>query len=309
MKPLVTLILLTYNQEDFIEEAVKSVINQDYNNIEIIISDDCSNDQTFRKASDTVESATEQKKIILNKNDRNLGLTSHFNKILKMAKGEIIVIAAGDDISLPSRVTQSVNILSNHKDVAFVSFNDEVIDNEGNVLSSGERVKFNGLRKFDLHDYINEVKAPFSGASRAFRRELYDYFGNLMNDCPTEDTPYILRGLMLGKGAVSSDVMIQYRKHDNNLSRPSSLALMDIDAITDQYKADIRTAIYREKISESEASRILIWINKNQLKRKKLNQLKLSNSKLIYFLNNIIFESSISPLERIKLLKHIILKY
>lgn len=308
MKPLVTLILLTYNQKDFVEDAVKSVIKQDYENLEVIISDDGSVDQTFKIISDTIKLTCSGKNIILNRNEKNLGLTAHFNKVLQMANGEIIVVAAGDDISLPNRVARSVEILLEHQDVSFVSFNEEQIDSKGNTISIGKRVKSNRLQKFDLYDYVNGVAIPFSGASRAFRRELYDCFGDLMSTCPTEDTPYLLRGLILGKGAVSPDIGIRYRRHNNNLSNATSLALMDINAITNQYKSDIHVAVSKHKIAQSDASKVLSWAKRNQTKREKLNQLHLSNSKLAYFLRNIVFENSISPLNRIKLLKNIVLK-
>lgn len=302
MKPLVTLILLTYNQEDFIQSAIKSVLNQDYENIEIIVSDDCSTDETFKKASEVVKSNSSRKAINLNRNERNLGLTAHFNKLLEMANGEIIVVAAGDDISLPTRVTKSVEILLEHEDVTFVSFNDELIDSKGMVLSTGERVNFNGLRKFDLKDYLNEVKIPLSGASRAFRKVVYDYFGGLNSDCPTEDTPYILRGLLIGKTAISSDIAIQYRRHNNNLSNPSSIANMDIDTIMNQYKTDLRTAYDKKGISEEKKAEVSAWIKRNHTKRNKLNQLHMSNSKLTYFLENIALEKSIHTIDKLKLL-------
>tara|TARA_R100001369_G_scaffold86950_1_gene121964 strand:- start:8673 stop:9608 length:936 start_codon:yes stop_codon:yes gene_type:complete len=308
MKPLTTLILLAYNHEKFIESAVRSVLNQDYENIEIIISDDCSTDATFQKASDATKSYLSNKNVILNKNDKNLGLTAHFNKLLQMANGEIIVIAAGDDISLPNRVTQSVNILLEHKDVSFVSFNEELIDSNGNVSSIGKRVSFSGLHKFNLKNYMEGEEIPFSGASRAFRKDIYNYFGNLNNDCPTEDTPYILRGLMMGKTAISSDIAIQYRRHDNNLSNPLSLANMDVDAISSQYKTDIQTAESKKGISKEDALKLLVWVENNLIRRKKINQLYLSKSKITYFLRNLAFERSISTVNRVKLLGHIILK-
>lgn len=307
MKPLTTLILLAYNQERFIENAVKSVLDQDYENIEIIISDDCSTDSTYQKAFEAAHLESSKKNIIFNRNSENMGLTAHFNKIIQIANGEIIVVAAGDDISLPNRVTLSVKILSENKDVSFVSFNEELIDSNGKISSTGKRVSLSGLHKFDLNDYIEGEKIPFSGASRAFRKEIYTYFGDLNNDCPTEDTPYILRGLMIGKAAISSDIAIQYRRHDNNLSNPLSLANMDVDAISSQYRTDIRTAESKKGISKKDASKLLVWVENNRIRRKKINELYMSKSKLIYFLGNLAFERSISTVNRFKLLGHIIL--
>lgn len=308
MKPLVSLILLSYNQEKYIESAVTSVLNQDYENIEIIISDDCSTDRTFKIISETVKLFPKTKDVILNKNKTNMGLTAHLNKVLQMSNGEIIVLAAGDDISFPNRVSQSVNILIRNKNVTFVSFNEETIDSDGNKLSEGKRVNFQGIRTYTLQDYIKGVKIPFSGASRAFKRSLYDCFGDLDPKCPTEDTPYILRGLILGEAAISSDIAIKYRRHAKNLSNPLSIANMDIHKISDQYLRDTNSARDMRKLPENEYINTIKWIESNRNRRNKLNNLQISDSKLTYFTRNIALSPDIKVIDKVKILKHIIRK-
>lgn len=307
MNPLVTCILLAYNHEQFIESAIKGLLEQDYDNIEFIMSDDSSSDNTYEIICAATESQLSTKNIIINKNEKNLGLVKHFNKLVNMANGDIIVVAAGDDISLKSRVSNTVDIFSKNKDVTFVSFNDNVIDTDGNIISSGNRVDYDGVRKFDLQDFISGKKSiPFSGASRAFRKKLYDTFGDLNPNSITEDTPYIIRGLIMGKTAISSDIGICYRKHDSNLSH--TIPSMNVDCISQQYIIDCNLAKANNLISVKNEKKLLKWIEVNRNRRKVLNGLRLSDSKLTYFIRHILPSSSVTPRKKISILKRAVLE-
>lgn len=303
MKPLVTCILFAYNQEKYIEEAVKSILDQDYTNLEIILSDDCSPDGTYRKICDIVENHSTNHKVSINQNQKNLGLTAHFNKLIEQANGDIIVVAAGDDISLKDRVTKTVEIFSKYPTVSFISFNDIVIDDKGTEMARGQRVTYKGTKLFHLEDFINKEPIPFSGASRAFKKEVYNTFGALNEKCPTEDTPYIIRGLMLGSTAISSDIAIKYRKHSDNLSNPDSIAKMSIDAISQQYLTDIDTAIYKKLISSENAKELKKWVITNDRNRKAINQLNTSSNKTTYLLKHILFSSRYDSKFKIAMVK------
>lgn len=305
MKPLVTCILFAYNQEKYIEEAVKSILNQDYSNLEIILSDDCSPDKTYRKICNIVENQSTNHKVSINQNQKNLGLTAHFNKLVEQANGDIIVVAAGDDISLNDRVTKTVELFSKYPTVSFVSFNDIVIDDKGTERAKGQRVTYEGTKLFNLEDFINKESIPFSGASRAFRKEVYNTFGALNEECPTEDTPYIIRGLMLGSTAISSDIAIKYRKHQNNLSNPDSIAKMSIDAISQQYLKDINTALSNKIISSRDAKALKNWVITNDRNRKAVNALESSNHKTTYLLKNILLSSKYNSKFKISLAKNL----
>ncbi|MEO8343813.1 MAG: glycosyltransferase family A protein, partial [Gallionella sp.] len=101
--PLISFILLSYNQEKFIEEAVKAALRQTYEPLEIIISDDVSADRTYEIAKAVVDQYRGAHRVILRKNAKNMGINPHINLAVKEAKGEFVVIAAGDDVSLPER--------------------------------------------------------------------------------------------------------------------------------------------------------------------------------------------------------------
>jgi len=101
-KPLVSYVLTAYNIEAFIEESVKCAFAQTYENLEIILSDDHSTDKTFDIMKQMAAEYQGSHKVVLNRNEQNLGITKHMNKCyLEMAQGDIIIAAHGDDISIP----------------------------------------------------------------------------------------------------------------------------------------------------------------------------------------------------------------
>lgn len=304
-RPLVTYILLCYKQAQYILAAVQSALEQDYDNIEFILSDDQSPDNSFDLIKAEVEKRGMTDKVILNRNENNLGLVPHLNKLLRMAKGEIIVLAAGDDISLPHRVKRTVELLVD-PEISFVSFNDEVIDAKGDTTRKGTRVNYDGVKVFSIDEYIAGQRIPFSGASRGFRRSTYDFFGDLNMDCPTEDTPYIIRGLLLGKTAISSEIAIKYRVHGENLSGPKYLPYMDISNITKQYHADSNYALSENKIDSTLHSKLSEWININNNKRVNTNlRQKLSNTNFEFgfLFQNILTSNCFSVREKLGLFK------
>ncbi len=107
-RPLVTLALMAYNQEQMIEGAVGGALAQTYSPLEILISDDCSTDRAFECATAAVDDYEGPHQLRLNRNPHNLGLIGHVNALFEMARGEIVVLAAGDDVSLPERVVRIV---------------------------------------------------------------------------------------------------------------------------------------------------------------------------------------------------------
>lgn len=254
--PLVSFILISYNQERYIADAIEAALSQDYEKIEFIFHDDCSNDNTFKIISELSDSSN--RNIIYRSNSNNLGLAGNFNAALSLANGDIIVVAAGDDISLFDRVSNTVQLFKNNDDISFLSFNDYKINDENKILGVLND-KLTEDKKLTLKQFLNGIELEFCGASRAFKRELFDIFKELLQECPTEDTPYRLRGLMLGNGMVSKLPGIKYRIHNNNLSNANNLSKMKHNLVSKQYEIDIKRALLKERISESESHDLLIW--------------------------------------------------
>ena len=102
-KPLVTISMITYNQERYVRDAVRGALAQTYEPLEIVISDDCSTDGTWNIIVDEVESYRKSggihKNIVLNRNEKNLGIIRHCQAQQSRIHGELRVGNAGDDIS------------------------------------------------------------------------------------------------------------------------------------------------------------------------------------------------------------------
>ncbi|APY10097.1 glycosyltransferase [Seonamhaeicola sp. S2-3] len=146
LTPQVSVICTCYNHQDYVLEALNSIINQTYNNIQIIITDDCSTDNSVTKINQWLE---KHSNILFLKNQRNLGNTQTFNNAIKYATGEYIVDFAADDILLNNCVEEQVRAFneSKYKDLAIVYGNIDLIDENNNYISI----------------YYDETETPNSG--------------------------------------------------------------------------------------------------------------------------------------------------
>jgi glycosyltransferase involved in cell wall biosynthesis len=103
-RPLVTFALFAYNQERYIREAIDGAFAQTYEPLEIILSDDCSTDRTYKIMQEMAAAYAGKAHIKLNRNAANLASAGHANRVIELSTGRLIVGAAGDDVSLPDRV-------------------------------------------------------------------------------------------------------------------------------------------------------------------------------------------------------------
>lgn len=134
-KPLISYVVTTYNIEEYVKEAVMCAFAQTYSPLEIILSDDCSTDRTFDIMKQMADEYEGPHKVVLNRNETNLGITRHMNKAyLELANGEIIIAAHGDDVSKPERTALSWSYLSSHPNVTALSFGIDAINENGEIL-------------------------------------------------------------------------------------------------------------------------------------------------------------------------------
>ena len=123
---LVSIIMPSYNTGKFIEKTINSVINQTYNNWELIIVDDCSNDNT-----DEIVKSINDSRIVYLKNERNSGAAVSRNKALKEAKGRWIAFLDSDDLWMPEKLEKQISFMETN-DYSFSYTEYEEIDVNGN---------------------------------------------------------------------------------------------------------------------------------------------------------------------------------
>lgn len=132
--PLVTVICLCYNHQEYVVETLNSVLFQNYENIEIIIVDDYSTDNSVKVIEDWL---IKNPNILFIKNSSNLGNTKSFNAAVKASNGQFLIDLACDDVLLEDTVRAQVNYISNTPidRTAFVYGNAININKDGAFLS------------------------------------------------------------------------------------------------------------------------------------------------------------------------------
>ena len=119
-RPLVSVIIASYNSEKTIESCIQSLLNQTYKDIEIIICDDNSSDNSLAIINRIKE---KNPNIVVLHNSTNLKAAASRNRCIEISKGEFLAIQDADDSSFPNRIEIQVSFLLNHPELDFVSSN------------------------------------------------------------------------------------------------------------------------------------------------------------------------------------------
>ena len=208
-KPLVSYLLFTYNQEKYIKEAVESALAQTYSPLEIIISDDHSSDKTFDIVKDLFKKYNGPHKVIINRNNKNLGIAGHVNKVFSMAKGELFVMAAGDDVSYPYRAEIIFKYWQKYRNIVYYFTSSMIgIDSKGNLCSKADRLFNSELQHLNIEDYF--TKCNWCGGGAAVDRRLFDIYGPIDYDF-NEDRCFLSRSWLIGKTLPIKEVLLTYR--------------------------------------------------------------------------------------------------
>lgn len=127
--PKISIIMGVYNCENTLEEALHSILNQTYQNFEIIICEDGSSDNTLTVTKKIVEEYPHKIKLVSNK--ENKGLNYSLNRALELADGKYIARMDGDDLSHPERLERELNFLERNSEYAIVSTQIIYFDEKG----------------------------------------------------------------------------------------------------------------------------------------------------------------------------------
>lgn len=261
---LISFCIFTYNQQKYILEALNAAVKQTYDNLEIIISDDCSTDDTFKIVSEFAKSYNGPHKLIINRNEKNLRHREHFNKVIyNIAHGDIIAVSAGDDISLPTRIQQTADFFNMHPSVMSVHFLSEQVDNSLNKLSERYSISRGLYSVITLEDYVKDMKSRFwlySGDSRAFRKEVIQFFPPL-EISHNEDLPMFLRCLMLGPTALLREPLVLHRIHSGNESARYRFKQEGKDLFV-QLEKDVEHAYIHSKVDDIAKIKLKLKIKK-----------------------------------------------
>lgn len=198
-RPLVTMALFAYNQSQYVREAIVGAFSQDYSPLEIILSDDCSTDDTFEIMRRAAQEYRGPHKIKLNRNLQNLNIGGHVNVVNRLADGELVVAAAGDDISMPERVSRIVDTwLAGDKRAGVLHSKCWVITQSGEI----EDFVLQTLEALQSVETVAAKNLQVYGPTEAWDRHLFEFFGDLRSDLVHEDCALPFRSMLAGRPVV-----------------------------------------------------------------------------------------------------------
>lgn len=209
----VSCVLVSYNQQAQILDAIQSLASQTYGNIEVIISDDCSTDETFSIIEKFIQCADREfrsKCVYVGSNSTNLGLVQNFQNAFELCSGEIICVFAGDDISDKGRVAATVqamydlDIMALTSDVLCIDINSRPVPQFQRKFTSGTYNFSHFAKLFD-----SPLELVFNGCSAAYRKNVLIP----LTDRPieTEDFTLYVSSLLRGKVVFDDRKLVMYR--------------------------------------------------------------------------------------------------
>jgi glycosyltransferase involved in cell wall biosynthesis len=207
--PLVTIGIPTYNRSDsYLKEAIDSAVNQTYPKIEIIVSDNCSKDNT-----ETLVKKFDDQRILYIKHQKNIGANNNFNYCVKKAKGNFFLLLHDDDLIDPDFIEVCMQAASSKKEVGIICTGTRVIDDNGFILRETKNISSDlPLNEFFINWF--QSKTPLYYCSTLFNTNRLQELGgfhsrhNLYQDVVAE----CILAARFGRIDVA-DVKASFRKH------------------------------------------------------------------------------------------------
>lgn len=204
----VAVVMSTYNGEKYVREQLDSILNQTYKNIEIIVRDDGSKDNTVNIIKEYQEKYSNIKLVI----GKNLGFIKSFFELLKITESDYYAYADQDDIWIENKIELAVNLLdeldNSKPNMAFG--NSDYYDENMNLIGEGEK-----NRKFSFNRALFECIGQ--GMTMTINKKTRDYIvNNPPNNCFFHDWWTYLICIGLGNVAYSNVTTVKYRRFKKN---------------------------------------------------------------------------------------------
>lgn len=222
MDELVSVLMCVYNTPiKYLEEAINSILDQTYRNIEYIIVDDCSTDLDVINCIH--EYREKYKRITVIRNIKNEGLTRSLNIGIQACNGEYIARMDADDISFPDRIQKQVNYMTNHPEVVLVGSDVEVFNEKTNEILhySDEDVDYD-YETYRVRSLIQHSGPPHP--TFLFRSSFLKDNNILYREDILKGQDYGIMVDILKNGGIIKrlrEPLLRYRIHDRQISSKS----------------------------------------------------------------------------------------
>lgn len=173
-KPLVSVCIPAYNNDEYIIETIECILNQSYKNIELIVVDDNSKDDTYN-----VVKSIKDDRVSVYKNEKNLGMAGNWNKCLELCKGKYIKLICADDLIHNRLIEKEVQIMEKYPSVNLVQSDTQFIDLSGKAKGYYRRYHKSGVVKGKKASRFSVFTRDYLGAPLAnmIRKSAYDKLG------------------------------------------------------------------------------------------------------------------------------------
>jgi len=236
-KPLVSVIIAAYNHEKYIQETINSIINQSYQNIELIIIDDGSKDSTWQKIQEIEDLCKKRFSRAVFKTKENEGVCITINKLLDEAQGEFIYFIASDDLVKPTAIEKQISFLLDNPDYSLIVGDNEIIDSNSKVcywdkkrnnVYDIKKAKYKTFGEFlQKRKKINFSSESFGKYETIYpsnyipngylvRKYIFDIIGYFTPEAPLEDYWLMLQISKYSKMKFINEILFSYRWHDSN---------------------------------------------------------------------------------------------
>lgn len=220
-RPLISVLVPCYNRERYIEEALLSILQQDYPNFELIVVDDGSQDASAEK----IEALRQQYDFQFYRQD-NQGVSAALNTALSHARGEFVATPDSDDIMLPGHLSRQAAYLEAHSEVGCVGGKVVYVDEQGRRIKSE---KATGVRRFTFDELLSTAHAV-GGGTAMYRYSVLQQVGRYDPEIRIQDFQITLKIAHSGYGVdVLPDLGTLYRQHPGNLSKAAYKRQFDYD--------------------------------------------------------------------------------
>lgn len=211
-QPQVSIIMSIYNGEAYVSQAIESILNQTLTELELIIIDDGSTDDTWEIIS---KYARQDSRVVPIRNEQNVGTSGALNKGLALARGTYITRQDGDDCSLPERLAAQIAFLEKNPDIGVVGTAVQMINEQGGLLSIWSGPTTDAEIQTTLLDHM-----CFCGPTVLIRRQHLQSIGFYFDErlSYSEDYDLCLRLAEVTKMAGLAEPLYQYRQHANSVS-------------------------------------------------------------------------------------------
>lgn len=211
LQPLVSVIMPVYNDEKYIDQALESIVNQTYTNLEIVVVDDCSTDTTWQKIQ---AFAKRDSRIKPFRNKKNSKIVKTLNFAIEQSSGKYLARMDGDDERILDGIEAQVTFMEKHPDVAIVGGISQVCDERMSLLNERHYAETDEKIRKALFRY-----SPFTHPAIVMRKSMLPEKGYDEKFNWAEDYELYFRMAKNGKLANLNKVVYKIRTHKKSVSR------------------------------------------------------------------------------------------